>query len=166
MTASLHHAQPVLAAAINAGFRESGVQSLKNLNDPNAFPMVAIRSSGLSLSSIIGFAADDESNTMVVRMVSEAYLEVLVKLADERFRTNADRVARFRSQLLQSREGKGGHGPSDGWEDKASRRERMRKCGLEKRKEHQLGEEAQTERRVMSEEDDDDLLGGLKLDAD
>ncbi|KAL8879587.1 MAG: hypothetical protein Q9192_008200, partial [Flavoplaca navasiana] len=40
-TASLSHAAPILSAAISAGFRESGVQSLKNLSDPNAIPMVA-----------------------------------------------------------------------------------------------------------------------------
>ncbi|KAL8875598.1 MAG: hypothetical protein Q9192_009023, partial [Flavoplaca navasiana] len=42
-TASLSHAAPILSAAISAGFRESGVQSLKNLTDPNAIPMVAVR---------------------------------------------------------------------------------------------------------------------------
>lgn len=58
MTASLHHAQPILAAAINAGFRESGVQSLKNLSDGNAFPMVAVRSAGLRVESLVGVCYD------------------------------------------------------------------------------------------------------------
>ncbi len=60
MTASLHHAQPIVAAAINAGFRESGVQSLKNLSDGNAFPMVAVRSAGLRVESLVGVCYDHD----------------------------------------------------------------------------------------------------------
>ncbi|KAF7508472.1 hypothetical protein GJ744_009185 [Endocarpon pusillum] len=61
MTASLHHAKPLLSAAINSGFRESGVQSLKNLDNPNACPMVAIRTAGLGLEAIIAlFERDHE----------------------------------------------------------------------------------------------------------
>ncbi|KAL2042679.1 hypothetical protein N7G274_004438 [Stereocaulon virgatum] len=58
MAASLYHAQPILTAAINAGFRESGIQSLKNLDDANAFPMVAIRTAGLALESIVGVVSE------------------------------------------------------------------------------------------------------------
>jgi tRNA wybutosine-synthesizing protein 3 len=60
MTASLHHAQPIVAAAINAGFRESGVQSLKNLSDGNVFPMVAVRSAGLRVESLVGVCYDHD----------------------------------------------------------------------------------------------------------
>lgn len=74
LCASLHHAKPLLAAAINAGFRESGVQSLKALDDRasgtstdtttgegcyihdnGAGVMVAIRTAGVAFESVIGY---------------------------------------------------------------------------------------------------------------
>src|SRR5271170_7368875 len=81
MAASLKHAQPVLAAAINAGFRESGVLSLRNLDDPDACPMIAIRTAGLGLESIIGCShalsekastTDDKKDEFNVDAVHEA----------------------------------------------------------------------------------------------
>ena len=140
MTASLHHAQPILAAAINAGFRESGIQSLKNLDDANAFPMVAIRSSGLALESIVGSMRDcmedigslseDSSgysnDEEVHSLVREDYLDLLIKLANERFKTNAERMRRFEEDLFR-REGSGLGSP---WEDGKDRQERKRAEGL------------------------------------
>ena len=69
MAATLKHAQPVLAAASAAGFRESGLQSLKNLDDADAFPIVAVRTSGLALESIIGIRESngDDYRTSVRR---------------------------------------------------------------------------------------------------
>ena len=54
--ASLHHARPVLSAAINAGFRESGVQSLRSLDaeEANKGVMVAVRTAGLSFETVVG----------------------------------------------------------------------------------------------------------------
>lgn len=126
MSASLHHAQAVLAAAIEAGFRESGVQSLKCLEDPNAFPMVAVRSSGLALSSIIGFLDERNGEGKVRSLVEENYLRLLLDLANERFQANRDRIERFRNFLLRVDKQK------PAWEDKASRSERMRVLGLER----------------------------------
>ena len=134
MAASLHHAQPVLTAAINAGFRESGVQSLKNLDDPNAFPMVAVRSAGLSLSSLVGLADDETSDGEVRSMVSECYLHNLLDIANERFQANAERAARFRSQLLQGRTVNNGGKTHLTWEAKEARRNRLRTEGLEKQR--------------------------------
>ncbi|KAL2056243.1 hypothetical protein ABVK25_003266 [Lepraria finkii] len=140
MTASLHHAQPILAAAINAGFRESGIQSLKNLDDANAFPMVAIRSSGLALESIVGSMRDCmeiigslsedsggySNDEEVHSLVREDYLDLLIKLANERFKTNAERMRRFEEDLFR-REGSGLGSP---WEDGKDRQERKRAEGL------------------------------------
>ena len=127
MAASLHHARPVLSAAINAGFRESGVQSLKNLNDRNAFPMVAVRSSGLAFSSLVGFVEDDTCGSDINCIVTEGYLQVLLGLANKRFEANSERVARFRYHL--SRNTKVGQPPR---EDKEERKERMKAQGLAK----------------------------------
>jgi len=146
MTASLHHAQPVLTAAINAGFRESGVQSLKALDDVNSFPMVAVRSAGLALESVVGAChevdQDDgededekeldevdeyEDDETVYSLVSEEYCEMLLKLANERFKSNAKRMERFGDDLFSR---KAGH--ASDWEDSEARKERKRAEGLKK----------------------------------
>lgn len=144
MTASLHHAQPILAAAINAGFRESGIQSLKNLDYVNAFPMVAIRSSGLALESIIGCVPDrakdtgkaspggkyDLSNEDVHSLVSNNYLELLLSIANDRFKSNTQRMRRFESGLFK-REAT----IASTWEDSKTRQERKRAEGLKQQEE-------------------------------
>lgn len=130
MTASLAHAQPILAAAINAGFRESGVQSLKNLNDANCFPMVAIRSSGLALESIVGMAiGNEEKQDEMYSIVGDEHLELLLKLANERFKSNTARMRRFEFDLFNK------HARRDIiWEDSESRRTRKQAEGLRKQK--------------------------------
>ncbi|KAL9576246.1 MAG: hypothetical protein Q9212_007259, partial [Teloschistes hypoglaucus] len=163
-TASLHHAAPVLKAAISAGFRESGVQSLKNLTDPNALPMVAIRSAGLAFESLIGRVvspsppsrpsqdlgsaeydddvdgdvgderADRGSEEMIEALVSEKYLEMLVGIANARFEANTERMRRFEELLFGAGDGDGGT-VKDGWEDGEMRRERKRAEGLRRREE-------------------------------
>ena len=126
LTASLHHAQHILTSAINAGFRESGVQSLKNLDDPNSFPMVAIRSSGLALSSLIGFLnIDDDGEERVQSMVDENHLRLLLELGNARFEANAERIRRFEANLFE-----GTDRPRDRWEHADERRERKRAEGL------------------------------------
>ena len=144
MAASLHHAQPILAAAINAGFRESGVQSLKNLDDVNAFPMVAIRSSGLALESIIGCVPDRVKDTIEVgsdgenyvnnkdvhSLVSESYLDLLLNVANDRFKSNTERMNRFESDLFEREAPK-----SSNWEDSKTRQERKRAEGLRQQEE-------------------------------
>lgn len=152
MTATLRHAQPILTAASSAGFRESGLQSLRCLSDDmETSPIVAVRSSGLSLESIIGYCDDsnssnDEDHSPIIRsLVSEEYLRMLVELANERFSVNTERVERFRTKLLdlfsldeaqdgsQSKGGKG-RGKPAGWEDEATRKERKRAEGLARQK--------------------------------
>ena len=144
MTASLHHAQPIVAAAINAGFRESGIQSLKNLDDVNAFPMVAIRSSGLALESIIGCVPDRVKDTSKVGMdgkhylnnedvhslVSDNYLDLLLNIANDRFKSNTERMRRFESDLFK-REAT----TTSSWEDSKTRLERKRAEGLKQQEE-------------------------------
>lgn len=129
MTASLRHAQSILSAAINAGFRESGVQSLKNLDDPNAFPMVAVRTAGLALGSTIGYSQETVNGENEVRaMVSEQYLEMLLSIANARFSANTERIKRFSGRLFA-------HGNTHGsaWEEPQLRKERMRAEGVKRR---------------------------------
>lgn len=140
MTATLSHAQPVLAAASASGFRESGLQSLRCLEgEEGPSPIVAVRSSGLSLESVIGYCDDEDesSEEPVIRsLVTEEYLEMLLAMSNERFGINAERRERLRTSLLescssaqgQSTKGKG-KGKSD-WEDPGVRKERKRTQGL------------------------------------
>ncbi|MCJ1355808.1 MAG: hypothetical protein MMC33_005800 [Icmadophila ericetorum] len=130
MAASLQHAKPILSAAINAGFRETGLQSLKNLEDLNAFPMVAIRSSGLALGSLIGFANDIDGEG-IQSLVDENYLNVLLDLANERFEANTQRINRLKSQMNPSSKEN-----EIAWEDPFARKARKKAEGLQRRDRH------------------------------
>lgn len=163
MTASLHHAQSILAAAINAGFRESGVQSLKNLNDPNVFPMVAVRTSGLAFESLIGFLMEsgpsEESQGIIHSLVSEEYLGILLKIANERFQTNTKRMKRFKNALFSERDK-----PSPKWEDTMTRQTRMKEEGLTRQQALQKGHNDQEGARMVhldgfNDADEDNFLG-------
>lgn len=140
MAATLHHAHPVLAAASSAGFRESGLQSLRCLDEDDAVsPVVAVRSSGLVLESIIGYCEEGpvgdslDSEPVVRSLVSEEYLRILVEISNERFGVNAERKERFRSVLLDLCSTD--RGRRDGWEDSEERRARKRAEGLRKQRE-------------------------------
>ncbi|EER36781.1 daomin protein [Histoplasma capsulatum H143] len=119
-----------------ARFRESGIQSLRCLNDSEAYPIVAVRSSGLALESIIGFHQQfikSESKDVIAKsLVSEAYLRMLLAVANERFKTNANRRDRFWTKLQELSTGHAGDLSSRraGWEDPEVRRERKREEGL------------------------------------
>lgn len=136
MTAILSHAQPVLAAASASGFRESGLQSLRCLEgDEGLSPIVAVRSSGLSLESAIGYCDDNDIDEPVVRgLVTEEYLEMLVAMSNERLTVNAGRRGRSQASLLTScslgqnqmtAKGKV-KAKSEDWEDPVARRESKR----------------------------------------
>lgn len=130
-------------------------------------PMVAIRTAGLALESLIGFGSsthndDDDGGVVVVhRTVPAAHLRTLLRVANERFVANAERIARFRALLLSSSsEGvKKQRGPE--WEDAAVRRERLRAEGLRRREEirRQRGD---GEGRAV--DDDDGAGAGLFVD--
>lgn len=145
MTSTLQDAQPVLAAASSSGFRESGLQSLRCLDERNegAYPIVAVRSSGLSLESIIGYYDEtgDGDEDAVRSLVTEEYLAMLVAISNERFSINTERKERFRLGLLElcssgqtgGSKAKGKPKPP-GWEDPEKRRERKRAEGLMRKK--------------------------------
>lgn len=100
MTASTEAAQAALHAAVTAGFRESGISSiLDNKGRPNT-PMVAVRSTGMALDSIIGFRSAS-TNFEITPMVSEDYVATLIRIANSRFQINEERKARFREAFLE-----------------------------------------------------------------
>lgn len=141
MAATLFHAQPILAAATASGFRESGLQSLRCVEgDEGPSPIVAVRSSGLSLESVIGYCADDEDDgaadgPVIHSLVTEEYLEMLVAISNERFDVNAERRERFRVSLIEACTMKqSGEAKGMDWEDAAARRERKRAEGLARKR--------------------------------
>jgi tRNA wybutosine-synthesizing protein 3 len=133
--ATLQDARPVLSAAVNAGFRESGVSSLRVMDNPDHGVMVAVRTAGLSFETTIGVVdstertrqggGDDneerdrpleqivgqkeqEKQPEIMRsIVSEDYLAMCAGVVNERFRWNAERRERFRAELHRAMEAQG-----------------------------------------------------------
>ncbi|KAA8643445.1 hypothetical protein EYZ11_008411 [Aspergillus tanneri] len=148
MAATLHHAHPVLSAASASGFRESGLQSLRCLEaDDGPSPIVAVRSAGLSMESVIGYCEENEDDDglsitepVIRSLVTEEYLQMLIAISNERFSINAERKERFRSSMLElcsshtcGAKAKGKTKSSDR-EDPEKRRERKRAEGLMRKK--------------------------------
>ncbi|KXT06002.1 hypothetical protein AC579_6054 [Pseudocercospora musae] len=128
LTSSLQNAQHCHTAAMSAGFRESGISTVTG---PNPTPMVAIRTQGLALETIIAYQDTDGT---IRPMVSDQYLRTLLELANSRFRTNAQRTKRFQHAFL-GHETNGDHKHKADWEPADVRRDRKRAEGLKKRAE-------------------------------
>jgi tRNA wybutosine-synthesizing protein 3 len=130
LTASTDHAQRVLTAALNAGFRESGAVSLSTAKSRDSTPIVAVRSTGYSFDCFIGY---QDGNGRNVCLVGEKYLQSMVAIANDRFRINTERIARFHKALVNMHQQLGLHRimPNNPeWEDANSRRLRKREEGL------------------------------------
>jgi tRNA wybutosine-synthesizing protein 3 len=112
--------------------------------------MVAVRSQGLSLESIIGHSISDPETSDVkgVCTIPEKNLLDLMGLANERFVENTKRIARFRGLLVSAfDEGNVEAGKKKGengqdWEDKDARRGRKRAEGLKRAEEARKAKEA------------------------
>jgi len=167
LCANLHAAKGLLAAAINAGFRESGVQSLRALDDEESGVMVGIRTAGLGFETVVGWvdAAEEqqqEEEEEVYRgLVDEGYLSMCVGVVNGRFGWNGERRERLRAELgaLRGAEEKEKE-RERGWEDKDVRRERKREEGLRRKEERR--ERVGVEGGEAGEEDV--LQDGLLLD--
>ena len=156
LSATLPHAKPLLSAAINAGFRESGVQSLKALEDEDAGAMVGIRTAGLVFDSVIGIVVEDENGTEIMQsIVSEDYLKMCVGVINERFEGNEKRKARLLGELRKAKD----ELEAAGAEDKEERRKRNKEEGLRKQQESKADTNGVNEKAVV---DDDELEDGLR----
>ena len=91
--------------------------------------MVAVRTAGLALGSLVGVCNNDlvGDEEEIRALVSEGYLEILVGLANERFLANRERIARLECEIFD----RPGHRKD--WEDGGTRRERKRREGLARR---------------------------------
>ncbi|KAM3483839.1 hypothetical protein MY8738_002736 [Beauveria namnaoensis] len=156
LTASHAHAQLLLRCALHAGFRESGAVSLVSPHNEPATPMVAVRSMGLSLESLLGYAEDDGRRRWLT--VPPGYLNTLMTIGSARFAENAKRIERFETAFGAATARLVGPrmNPDGGaWEDAAARRERMRAEGLRQQAARQA------ERRPGEEQPDIDLTGTM-----
>ncbi|KAK3695419.1 tRNA wybutosine-synthesizing protein 3 [Podospora appendiculata] len=140
LTASHSHAQRVVQAGIEAGFRETGTVSLlgRGRMNEDATPIVAVRSMGLSFESLIGVEASTHDGASRRRcLVSPEYLKLLVQIANERFAENQKRIARFRAALNTAfaEEQEDRNVGAGGWEDSKARSIRKREEGLRRREE-------------------------------
>ncbi|KAI9788850.1 MAG: hypothetical protein M1816_006514 [Peltula sp. TS41687] len=146
LATSLLHAQMVLTAASQAGFRESGAINLVHAaSGAQPMPMVGIRCLGLGFDSIVGYLHqhNDHAENQLIRtsLVTENHLRTLVDVANGRFVENARRMESFRTRLLHLYSASH-HRPNNEqstsiekglrieWEDAESRRERKRAEGL------------------------------------
>nr|POF05976.1 trna wybutosine-synthesizing protein 3 [Quercus suber] len=101
LTASLEHAQQAQTAAMDAGFRESGISGISPSGNKPTMPMVAVRTTGLSFDCIIAYQeVTSTGDVRTVPMVSEAYVHTLISVANERFGVNDERKERFRQAFL------------------------------------------------------------------
>lgn len=147
-----------MSAALQAGFRESGALNLVSSGTEPATPMVAVRSMGLALESLIGYHFDGKE----LCMVSPTDLQLLVEISNERFNENEKRISRFRTLLNQLSLGdakeeckKGENG--EAWEDPIVRRERKKAEGLLRRQQLKDSEE-----REQSWKEDMSSIGFLE----
>lgn len=143
---------------MGAGFRESGAVSLGSSKSGEANPVVAIRSTGYSFDSIIGYQNDEGRN---ISLIDEGHLRTLVCIANERFKINLERIARFRTQLLDSYQPALISGPTDSnWEDADVRKQRKRAEGLARQ---QALQAAKSERNTVRENESYcvDVSGGV-----
>ncbi|ORY67285.1 methyltransferase TYW3-domain-containing protein [Pseudomassariella vexata] len=136
LTASPEHAQLLLRCGLQAGFRESGAINLTSARDEPVTPIVAIRSMGLALESIIGVQVGDD----IQPTVSSSYLQDFLRISGERFVENTKRIGRIRTGILEATSAPT---KKDGtkWEDAASRRERKKAEGLRRKAELQAQEQ-------------------------
>lgn len=118
----------MISAALAAGFRESGAVGLSSTKSGDTTPMVAVRSTGYSFDSVIGYHDENGRN---VAIVDARYLSTLVQIANDRFRINTERIARFRKALMESYYSETALGLSKpDWEDADARRARKKEEGL------------------------------------
>jgi tRNA wybutosine-synthesizing protein 3 len=146
LSASLDHAQRILNAAMGAGFRESGAVSLGSSKTAESNPVVAVRSTGYSFDSIIGYQDDEGRN---ISLIDESHLRTLVCIANERFKINVDRISRFRTTLLESYQPTSTSTKSE-WEDADVRKQRKREEGLARQR---AAHAARSERVVEAQND-------------
>ncbi|KAI0602546.1 methyltransferase TYW3-domain-containing protein [Biscogniauxia sp. FL1348] len=155
LTASPNHAQLLLRCGLQAGFRESGAINLVSAAGEPVTPIVAIRSMGLALESLVGVQHAYGAPTCTV---PQEYLQTLLRVSNERFEENKKRIIRFRAAVLQAAKPPKKKDGSE-WEDARARRERKKAEGLRRKAELQTRQKQTGEDENV--EEDSSVLGLL-----
>lgn len=123
----------MLKCGLQAGYRESGAINLLEgkLDAENANPIVAIRSMGLSLESLIGVESDGRRRCIV----SPEYLKMLVQIANERFGENQKRIERFWTALQAALDGQKAESREESGLERDVRKEIKKAEGLRRQEE-------------------------------
>lgn len=153
LCSSISSAQKVHAAALQSGFRESGISSINTSSLETSTAMVAVRTMGLAFDSVIGY---EDSTDKLIPMVTESYMRILADIGNERFQVNKERTERFRSALFdafRAPDSTEKQGDDGAWEPIEQRRARMREEGLRRKAEAQKAAKSAV---VDAEGDNDD----------
>ena len=121
--------------------------------------MVAVRSTGYSIDSIIGYQDEEGHN---IALVDGNYLNTMARIANERFDINNERIARFRTALLSAFEPQASEQPGSSksdWEDADARKRRKREEGLARQQalQAQASRPSDADNRVT----DPNVIGGM-----
>lgn len=108
-------------------------------------PIVAIRTMGLGLESLVGIQKGTERTCTV----SDEYLQTLLEISHERFAENTKRIQRFRSAILEAVQPPKNKDGTE-WEDATARRERKKVEGLRRKTET---EAARSQSRLTDQAD-------------
>ena len=145
----------VLKCGLQAGYRESGaINLLAGKQDSGcANPIVAVRSMGLSIESLIGIEKDGRRRAIV----SSEYLRMLVGIANNRFEENLKRIARFRESLRVTIEQEAAGSRREKGAAREARRENKMAEGLKRR------DELRKERETQGARAEEDGLADLDI---
>jgi tRNA wybutosine-synthesizing protein 3 len=102
--------------------------SLSPFKNGELNPMVAVRSTGYSFDAIIGYQNNTGKN---IAVVDEPYLRTLVNIANERFKVNNERIARFQASICEQYDPRRAYSSTKSdWEGTEARKRRKREEGL------------------------------------
>lgn len=127
MTNTLELAHHILKIALSCGYRESGIMN------PALPTTLAIRTTGISFDCIIGHY--DASSRKVCQTVDDAYLGMLVSVANSRFNENEKRRDSFSRAMLSLLDEAVNNNlvSHPELEDSETRKKRMKSEGLQRR---------------------------------
>ena len=122
--------------------------------------MVAVRCQGLALDSIIGIAVPPADRATsdepeCISIVSKEHLRILVRIANERFDQNAQRIGRFHRLIVDLRERRLQTAGGGTWEDAEARRARKRAEGLSRQEQVQKARLTEASASTQSFKDGD-----------
>lgn len=152
----MEHAQLLLRCGLQAGFRESGALNLTASGGETVTPIVAIRTMGLGLESLVGVRKGNDTQCTV----SAEYLQTLLDISHDRFAENTKRIQRFRTAILEAAQPPRKKDGTE-WEDATARRERKKAEGLRRKAEMEAARDQSSLRDEAGEQ-----AGSLDLSLD